>query len=129
MKLTALGVSCGRLGLCVAGVSVELDPAFLSARNSSEAASALKIVAEEFKILRDGYYVNVRPRADVLVRLLETHLGHELQQLQHPSASEQVLLVSTVVLDCKADWLPPRNWHRTLVSVSMMVLLSCCCGR
>jgi hypothetical protein len=48
MKVTAVGLSCGRLGLCVACVSVDLDPAFLSSKNASEAASKLKIVADEF---------------------------------------------------------------------------------
>jgi hypothetical protein len=127
MKLTAIGISCGRLGLCVTSLSVELDPAFLSATNASEAITKLRITAEDFKILKDGYYVNVRPRAEVLVGLLQTHLAHELQQLQQPSASASLMLVGALLFECKIWVLLVHSCHHALPNRSMLFLLSSCC--
>jgi hypothetical protein len=95
MELTAISLSCGRLGLCLTSLSVTLDPTFFSSKNASEAASRLTIKANSFEILKDSYYVNVRPKAEVLARLLQTHLGHELQQLQQSCAAEMLVVSGT----------------------------------
>ncbi|KAF6251938.1 hypothetical protein COO60DRAFT_570169 [Scenedesmus sp. NREL 46B-D3] len=96
MELTAVSLSCGRLGFCLARVSVKLDATFLSSKNANEAASRLVIVANEFKVLQDGHYVNVRPKAEVLAHMLQTQWAHELQQLQQPSAAVTLMAVVPV---------------------------------
>lgn len=94
MKLTAVCISCGRFGLCVTSLSVDLDSTFFNSKNDREAAARLVLEAKRFKILKDSSYVNVRPKAEVIARLLQTHLDVELQQLQHADADAETLLVS-----------------------------------
>lgn len=66
----------------------------LQLEDDREAAARLVLEAKRFKILKDSSYVNVRPKAEVSARLLQTHLDVELQQLQHADADAETLLVS-----------------------------------
>uniref|UniRef100_A0A383VNS5 Uncharacterized protein n=1 Tax=Tetradesmus obliquus TaxID=3088 RepID=A0A383VNS5_TETOB len=93
MKLTAVCISCGRFGLCVTSLSVDLDSTFFNSKNDREAAARLVLEAKGFRILKDRSYVNVRPKAEDIARLLQTHLDVELQQLQHSDADAETLLV------------------------------------
>jgi hypothetical protein len=90
---------------------VNLDATFFSSKNASEAASKLVLVVNKFEILKDAYYVNSRPKAEVLARLLQTHLAQELQQLQQPAADSEVLVVSDFLCSSDSCILPEHSSH------------------
>lgn len=55
--------------------------------------------------------MNSRPKAEVLARLLQTHLAQELQQLQQPAADSEVLVVSDLLCSSDSCILPEHSSH------------------
>jgi hypothetical protein len=83
----AIAIGCGREGIGVIRLSVNLIPTFFAARNSKLAQSLLRIQLEECAVIRDDGYRNAQLDDRVVVRMLRgSPAAAALQALLAPAA-------------------------------------------